>query len=102
MTSRKRIDCREDLSRDCILLNEEWFVFEAGGPIPESRIEGLVEGYGCETGCTGYVMYVVSPDGSQTPADSNFYFVRTEALDAAEELSKRLNLPVVMRADWDR
>jgi len=81
-----------------IRVAQEWARLD--GSKPETRLEGRCEGYGCETGCTVYRLYIVSGEDERELPGS--YFGRDQAIRKAEELGEKNNVPVVMEKDWDR
>lgn len=84
---------------DWVRVAQEWRRLD--GTRPESRIEGRCAYYGCDTGCTGYVLYHVRPGGDEEDQVGGFHFGRDDAVKAAEEYGKEYGLPVVMERDWD-
>ena len=95
-------DARVSLDKsDLILVNEEWQNLTERA-IGNEYLEGRCEGYGCDTGCTVYRIYHIK-DGKTIGEElgKECYFMRNVALRDAAELGKQMNLPVVMRRDWD-
>jgi hypothetical protein len=90
-----------------IKVEKEWCLLDGSKPEerPELRIEGRCEGYGCDTGCIGYRIYLVK-DGESTELD--FEFCPVEAVEMAEDYAREAAkeegleepLPVVIEKDW--
>ena len=66
-------------------------------PVP--RIEGKTEGYGCDTGCTVYVIYLVTEEDEKEVCSE---FIRSTAVDRAALEGDKLGIPVLLTHDWDR
>lgn len=65
---------------------------------PAERVEARAEAYGCDTGCVGYRIYLVSAAGEKFLGDG-FYFCGEEAIGAAEEFGRQFTLPVVVEKE---
>lgn len=81
-----------------IRVASEWHRLDGTPPSP--RVEAQSQGYGCDTGCIGHVLYLVRSDGSEERLDSEFYFRAEDAGREAAEHGERLGLPVVLEKTW--
>lgn len=61
---------------------------------PDKRVEARHESYGCDTGCTGYRVYVVKGDKEEP---FGFFFQTSEAVKIAEKVaaSRRIDCIIV-------
>jgi hypothetical protein len=99
MTLRPYVDLPKS---DYIAIDLEWRVLGSDEPEPEDLIEGRCESYGCDTGCTGYVLYEVRGGQEKRIGDwGSFYFERDKAVKMAEEAARSRGLPIILRRDWD-
>lgn len=61
---------------------------------------GRTEGYGCETGCTIYSVYLYNKKTGDEKI-LHYDFGRDDAVRKAIQLSEEMNLPCILLKDWD-
>lgn len=79
---------------DWICVRKEWRKLN-GDPFPP-YVEARAEEYGCDTGCVGYVAYLVDADGRETRL-SDFDFGGEESISVAEREAVARGVPYVIR-----
>ena len=82
-----------------IKIQQEWSLLSGEPPAP--RIQGAAAYFGCDTGCAGWIIYLIHPDGKEEQL-GQFEFTESRAIDLAEsESEKRGRLPIVMEKSID-
>lgn len=79
-----------------IKMKQEWKPFSEEER-PDPRVEGQSAYYGCETGCTGWIVVIVRDGKEERVGD--FHFITEKALAEAQEAADRLGLPLVMEKE---
>jgi len=82
-----------------IKIQQEWRLLSGELPVP--RIQGAAAYYGCDTGCSGWIIYLIHADGKEEQL-GKFLWSEGEAIhDAETESEQRGNLPIVMEKNLD-
>lgn len=82
-----------------IRVDKEWRSFSENEEKAESRIEGESRYYGCDTGCTYYVVSFIENGEDEGTELFNDYGKKEMITRAAEEADKR-GIPLILNQDW--
>jgi len=85
-----------------VMVKKEWRPFsEWRRKLPHERVVARHEHYGCETGCTGYRVYLIHGGDEEELDYNNFFGGREKAVEFAQKMAGKYRVDcVVVDEEW--